>query len=301
MVGSMSTTAWLKQLLSKLDEPLFTLGDHPITALKIIIFVLTLVGAAILGRVVRKAIRRYFARKADVSEGAVYALERIAQLVVMAMGVLLGLENIGIDLTALTALGALLSVGIGFGLQGVAQNWVSGLTLLVERPVQRGDFVIVGDTVGVVDAITMRATRIMTRDAVAIIVPNSEFVTGKVINMTQPDRLYRLRIPVGVAYGSDTAKVKACLLSVAEDNDDVRDDPAPHVFFVDFGNSSLDFELAVWIDQPHDEPNIASELRFAIDAAFREAGVEIPFPQRDLHIRSGLPKGLTPEDLTKAA
>ena len=178
----------------------------------------------------------------------------------------------------------------------MAQNWVSGLTLLIERPVQRGDFVIVGDTVGVVEAITMRATRIMTRDKVAIIVPNSDFVTGKVVNMTQPDRMYRLRIPVGVAYGSDTAKVKECLLQVASENDDVLEDPAPQVFFVDFGNSSLDFELGVWLNQPAREPDIASALRFRIDAIFRESGVEIPFPQRDLHIRSGLPKELRPDD-----
>ena len=297
MVRSMAETmTWLKQLFQKLDAPLFTLGDHPITTLKIIIFIITLVVAAILGRVVRKAIRRYFGRRGDVSEGAIYALERIAGMLVMAIGVLVGLENVGVDLTALTALGALLSVGIGFGLQGVAQNWVSGLTLLIERPVQRGDFVIVGDTVGVVEAITMRATRIMTRDKVAIIVPNSDFVTGKVVNMTQPDRMYRLRIPVGVAYGSDTAKVKECLLQVASENDDVLEDPAPQVFFVDFGNSSLDFELGVWLNQPAREPDIASALRFRIDAIFRESGVEIPFPQRDLHIRSGLPKELRPDD-----
>lgn len=297
MVRTMSDTmTWLKQLIQKLDAPLFTLGDQPITTLKIIIFIVTLIVAAILGRVVRKAIHRYFGRRGDVSEGAVYALERIAGMLVMAIGVLVGLENIGVNLSALTALGALLSVGIGFGLQGVAQNWVSGLTLLIERPVQRGDFVIVGDTVGVVEAITMRATRIMTRDGVAIIVPNSDFVTGKVVNMTQPDRLYRLRIPVGVAYGSDTTKVKECLLKVAEENEDVREEPRPQVFFVDFGNSSLDFQLAVWLDQPAREPEIASALRFRIDAIFRESGVEIPFPQRDLHIRSGLPEALTPDD-----
>lgn len=282
------TIAWLKTLFEHLKTPLFEVGEAPITPLKIFLFLLTLVVAAFLGRLVRKAIRRYFGGRRGVSEGSVYALGRIAQITVMVAGVLIGLENVGIDLTALTALGALVSVGIGFGLQGVAANWVSGLTLLIERPVQRGDFVVVGDTVGVVEEISMRATRIMTRDSIAIIVPNAELVTGKVVNMTQPDRVYRLRIPVGVAYGSDTAKVRACLLRVAEENEDVREDPGPQVFFVDFGNSSLDFELGVWLDQPHREPDIASALRFAIDMAFREAGVTIPFPQRDLHIKSGL-------------
>ena len=281
-----SVWEWLKGLLDRLDNPLFDLGGTKISTLSLIIFVATLCIAVALGTLTRRAIRRYFAGKTKVDQGAVYAIERIAQIAILVAGVLVGLENIGVDLTALTALGAVLSVGIGFGLQGVVGSWVAGLTILVERTVQRGDFIIVGDTVGIVDEISMRATRVLTRDQVAIIVPNHELVTGTVKNMTQPNRVYRVRIPVGVAYGSDTAEVRRVLLDVAREHAKVLDDPPPHVFFVDFGSSSLDFQLAVWIDHPETEPDTTSELRFAIDRAFREAGIEIPFPQRDLHLRS---------------
>ncbi|MCA9619803.1 MAG: mechanosensitive ion channel [Myxococcales bacterium] len=280
-----NVTAWLKSFGATLDRALFKIGDTTITPLSLLIFLGTLIIAAVVGRLVRQAIGRYFTRRTDVSEGAGYALERIAQLSIVAAGVLVGLENVGIDLSALTALGAVLGVGIGFGLQGVAQNWVSGLTLLIERPVQRGDFIELGDTVGVVDEITLRATRVLTRDNVAIIVPNHALVTGTVHNLSQPNRNYRLRIPVGVAYGSNTALVTDTLVAVAKANDEIRHDPAPQVLFVDFGDSALAFELCVWLDDPRNEPRIASDLRFAIDHAFRENEIQIPFPQRDVHLK----------------
>jgi small-conductance mechanosensitive channel len=279
--------SWLDTFLEKLDTELFTVGTTQVTPLSFVIFAITIIVALVIAKVASRGIHRYFAGK-DSGEGIAHALERMVLILSLALGVVVGLENVGIDLTALAAVGAMLSVGIGFGLQGVAQNFVSGVTILIERPVQKGDFVIVGDTVGEVHTIAMRATRIITRDAITIIVPNHELMTSRVINMSRPDSVYRARIGVGVAYGSDTALVKETLLGVARENPDVLEKPEPLVLFRDFGNSSLDFELCVWLESPKKELQIQSEIRFAIDQAFRDNDITIPFPQRDLHIRSGL-------------
>lgn len=177
---------------------------------------------------------------------------------------------------------------IGFGLQNIAQNFASGIILLVERPVQKGDFVDVGDAVGTVEDIAMRATRILTRDGVQIIVPNSELVSGRVVNRSAPTTRSRVRVNLGVAYGSDTERVRDTLLAVAAAEPRVLRDPPPAVFFKDFGDSALVFDLAVWIDTPQLEFVITSDLRFAIDRSFRETGLVIAFPQKDLHLVSGL-------------
>jgi len=280
-----STLQTLGKALPYVDEQLFRIGSTNVTPLSVLIFVLTVLIAVAIGRFARRGIHRYFKDK-EQTEGIAYALERMVQLVAVVLGVLIGLQNIGIDLTALAAIGAMLSVGIGFGLQGLAQNFVSGITLLIERPVQKGDFVIIGDTVGRVDEIAMRSTRVLTRDGVAIIVPNHDLLTTRVVNLSRPDRMYRTRIAVGVAYGSDTREVERALLYVASKHPKIIRTPAPVVFFRDFGESSLDFELAVWINSAELEPQIVSDLRFAIDQSFRKRGIEIPFPQRDLHIKS---------------
>jgi small-conductance mechanosensitive channel len=279
--------AWLNGAGTFLDKELFNLGESRVTPMSLLVFLFTVVVASAIARLLRNAIRRYVAQRQALSEGMGYALGRMAQMVIMAIGVIIGLENLGISLSTLAAVGAVVGVGIGLGLQGIAQNVVSGIAALIDRAVEKGDFVIVGDTVGVVDEISLRGTRIVTRDQVSIIVPNSELITGRVVNLSKPSTVYRVRIPVGVAYGSDTALVKRTLLEVAAKHDKVLEEPASQVFFQDFGSSSLDFELGVWIDDAAGEPGITSDLRFAIDAAFRKEEITIPFPQRDLHLKTG--------------
>jgi potassium efflux system protein len=198
-----------------------------------------------------------------------------------------------VSVSALAGLGAVLAVGIGFGLQNIAQNFVSGLILLLERPVKKGDFVEVGDVRGTVRDIRARATVVTTLDNVDIIVPNGRFITEPVTNETYDDRRVRVRIPVGVAYGTDPQRVRTTLLGVAAGNPAVLAAPEPQVQFTDFGESSLDFVLLVWIPDPRQEQQTASDLRFAIERALGEAGIEIPFPQRDLHLRGGWPAGAT--------
>ena len=165
-------------------------------------------------------------------------------------------------------------------------NFVSGLILLLERPVKRGDFVEVGSSKGTVREIRARATVVTTVDNIDILVPNGQFITEPVINQTFSNRRIRIRVDVGVAYGSDTDLVRRTLERVAGEHPLVLEEPAPKVWFTSFGESSLDFSVLVWIDEPILQPQISSDLRFAVDQAFRAAEIEIPFPQRDLHLRS---------------
>jgi small-conductance mechanosensitive channel len=268
---------------SYLHTELFRLSGAPVTLASILGLLAALLVATVAGRWVRALTGRFLVGRGE--QGTAYAVARIAQYSVVSVVVLFGLDNLGVSLRSLAALGAFFSVGIGFGMQNVVQNFVSGLILLVERPLKHGDVVRTGDTVGVVDEIALRATRILTRDGASIIVPNSELVSGRVVNLSAPTTVYRVRIAVGVAYGSDTTRVKETLFEAARRDRRVLESRPPEVYFRDFADSALAFELCVWIDDPQGEPDVTSDLRFAIDAAFRAAGIEIPCPQREIRLK----------------
>lgn len=204
----------------------------------------------------------------------------------MVFGVLFALNHIGFDMTALTAVGAVLGVGIGFGLQNLANNFISGLVLLFERPIQVGDFVEVSGVLGTVQSVNARSTTVDTQDHIAIIVPNSNFVSQNVTNWSYRDTRTRIHVRVHVALKSDPRKVEATLLEVARAHQAVLSDPEPRVQFLSFGESALQFDLLVWIDEPPQQFFVRSDLNFAISDLFKERGIEIPFPQRDLHVRS---------------
>jgi len=208
---------------------------------------------------------------------------------IIGLGIVMGVQLIGLNLTSLAVVFGLLSVGIGFGLQNITANFISGLIILFERPIQIGDRITVGNVLGDVENINLRATHIRTVDNVTIIVPNSEFISSQVINWSHRDPKIRLHIPVGVAYGSDVPLVIRSLLEVARNHSQVLESPAPKVWFTDFGNSSLNFELLAWIHDPKKRPDVISDLNIKIDEIFRKHEVTIPFPQRDLHIRSSIP------------
>jgi len=277
-------------ILEPLSQPIFHVGGSPVTLMSVVMVVLILLVTFVISGLVRRVSKRAFKRR-GVEEGVVYAVNRLIHYGILALGLFLALDNIGINLTGLAAFGAIIGVGIGFGLQNIAQNFVSGLILLLERPVKRGDFVLVGQDSGIrgtVQDIRARATVVTTLDNVDILVPNSQFINEQVVNQTYGDRRLRGQVRVGVAYGSDTEKVRDILLRIASEHPEVHEDPPPTVRFLDFGDSSLDFVVYFMIGNPRRVVPIESDLRFSIDKAFRGAGVEIPFPQRDLHIRSGL-------------
>jgi len=206
---------------------------------------------------------------------------------IVFFGILVVLQSAGIDLSTLTVLSGTIGLGIGFGLQKIADNFFSGLIILLERPVKVGDRIQVGEINGDVVRIAIRTTTILTNDNINIIIPNSEFVSKQVINWSHNDRNLRVAAPVGVSYDSDPEQVRRVLLGVADNHPDILAEPLPVVLFSGFGDSSLDFELLVWTETRIQTPRfLRSELNFRIFEAFRKNGIEIPFPQTDLHIKS---------------
>jgi small-conductance mechanosensitive channel len=224
-----------------------------------------------------------------LERGARDALVTLFGYVGFVIAVIIGLSLAGVDLVGLTVVSGALALGIGFGMQEIANNFVSGLILLFERPIRAGDFVSVGEVEGFVRSIRIRATEIETLDNQNVLVPNSELISGRVTNWVLRDTFGRLRIEVGVAYGSDVEKVREILETVARAHSEVITDgraPEPRALFMGFGDSSLDFELRVRINRIERRFQVTSDLNFTIDQAFRDAKVTIPFPQRDLHLIS---------------
>lgn len=225
-------------------------------------------------------------RRLPLDAGSRYAISSVSRYAIVVLGAVLMFRIIGIGWTSVQWLVAAISVGLGFGLQEIFANFVSGLILFAERPIRVGDTVTVGDITGTVTRIRIRATTIIDWDRKELVVPNREFVTGQLVNWTLSDAVLRVVIRVGIAYGSDTRLATRLLLKVAEDNPNVLADPAPNVIFWAFGESSLDYELRVFVQTIQQFRIIPHELNLAIDDAFREANIEIAFPQRDLHVRS---------------
>jgi len=220
-----------------------------------------------------------------------YAIAQIISNIVLVIGVFFVLENTGIHLAALTVFAGAVGVGLGFGLQNIASNFISGLVILTERPITIGDRVEVAGIAGQVEHIRARSTVIRTNDNIMMNVPNTKFIDSPVTNWTYGDRRVRFRISVGVAYGSDVNKVRDVLLAVADENSHTLKEPAPSVFLEKFGDSSIDFKLMVWSSEMSARPSrYRSDLNFAIAEKFREVGIEFPFPQRDVHIRDGVLK-----------
>jgi potassium efflux system protein len=202
------------------------------------------------------------------------------------IGAIVILQVWHIDVSSLTFLASVLGVGVGFGLQNIANNFVSGLVVSLERPIQPGDFVKVDEWMGTVEHIGPRNTEMRTLDNVSILIPNSRFLESEVINWTHRDPVSRLHVPLGVAYGSDIARVRAALLEAAHDHPDVLKDPRPRVEFKGFGESALEFELLVWTGDPRIQQRLISDLNYRVETNLRRYHVQVPFPQRDLHLRS---------------
>jgi len=220
-----------------------------------------------------------------------YAIAQVVSNIVLVVGIVIVLENTGIHLAALAVFAGAVGVGVGFGLQNIASNFISGLVILAERPITIGDRIEVAGIAGQVEHIRARSTVIRTNDNIMMIVPNTKFIDSPVTNWTYGDRRVRFRISVGVAYGSDVNKVRDALLAVAHENPHTLKEPAPGVFLDQFGDSSIDFKLMVWSSEMSARPSrYRSDLNFAIVEKFREAGIEFPFPQRDVHIRDGVIK-----------
>jgi small-conductance mechanosensitive channel len=263
----------------------------PISLLQIFLLVGLLILVFWISSRTKRFLYNRFLVHSGLDRSLQYAISQIAANVVLVVGIFIVLQNTGIHLEALTVFAGAVGVGIGFGLQNITSNFISGLVILAERPITIGDRVEVGGVTGQVLKIRARSTVVVTNDNITTIIPNQKFIDSPVTNWTYGDPKVRFRIPVGVAYGSDVEKVRATLIEAAEEDPHTLEDPAPSVFFVEFGSSSLNFELVAWSNEMSSRPRrYQSDLNFAIDRKFREAGIEIPFPQRDLNIRSGVLK-----------
>ena len=291
-------TEWVELVLGLLTYPLFTVGDASFSASSLLKLVGVLFLILWIGRMVRRVLLKRVFPRLGIDTGLAHALSNITNYVVIFFGLLVALQASGINLGTLTVLFGALGVGIGFGLQTIAANFVSGLVLLIERPIQVGDRVQVGDLHGRVNHINIRATEVLTNDNIAVIVPNSEFVSQRVVNWSVGGDSRRHRIPVGVSYRCDPQLVKKALLEAAAEEATVLREPPPHVRLTGFGDSALDFELVVWTRELlHRRGLFFSNVNYKIHAALKRHGLEIPFPQRDLHLRSSvpLPLGGSPE------
>jgi small-conductance mechanosensitive channel len=282
-------------VLDRLEEimnlSLFNLGDSKLTiglVLTLILsFVILFVGAEWIRKlIVTKILSRY---RLDV--GTRKSIGTMVKYFLILAGIFSILQTNGLDLSAFGILAGAVGVGIGFGLQNITNNFISGLIILFEQPIKEGDRIEVGDVSGDVIKISARSTMIVTNDNISIIVPNSQFIDSQVINWSHNDRNIRFNFPVGVSYKEDPQKIKKILLEVAKNNSGVLNLPEPDVLFDEFGDSSLNFSLRVWTSEYINRPKVLkSQLYYEIFRIFKEEGIEIPFPQRDLHLSSGFEK-----------
>jgi small-conductance mechanosensitive channel len=269
--------------------PLFTINQTPITLSSLVFFVVIMGIFWMVNTILRKFLSNRVLKRFKMPLATQYTLSRIIQYVFLFVGIIIGFQVIGIDLSGLAVIFGFLSVGIGFGLQNLTSNFIAGLMLLFEQHIQVGDRITVGDTEGDVTEINIRSTTIRSLNNVAIVVPNSEFISSTVINWSHGDPKTRLEIEVGVSYNSDLDKVMDSLLEAAKEHTLTLSHPAPKAWLMSFGDSAWNMRLLAWVGDPQGRRQIQSEINCAIVKKFRQNGVEIPFPQRDLHVRSPLP------------
>ncbi|NCF51067.1 mechanosensitive ion channel [Gammaproteobacteria bacterium] len=278
------------------DLTLFSIGETPVTGGDILRILVILAVALLLSRGVQHAIRRVRATESSGTQASLYTVGRLTHYTIIILAVVIALSSVGLDFGNLALVAGALSVGIGFGLQSIVNNFVSGLIILFEHSLRVGDYIEL-DTglTGTVKAINVRSTLINTNDNIDIVVPNSEFVTARLTNWTLGERTLRVRIPFGVAYGSDKELVKKAALEAVTDvpytltNMKGRE---PDVWLVEFGDNSLNFLLLVWVNRQGARRPTRTRAAYlwALEDKLSEYGIEIPFPQRDLHLRSGWPE-----------
>ena len=272
-----------------LEYKIIQIGDYNLILYHILFVIFVIIVTGIILWVTKKIFDRLVLKK-HINVGKKHAIYQIIKYFVWVIAIAIALESIGIKLTLLIAGSAALLVGLGLGLQSVFQDFISGVVILVESTIQVNDVIEVEGFVGRVKEIGLRTSKVVTRDDIVTIIPNSKFTTERVINWSHTKRKTRFHINVGVAYGSDVELVRKVLLECAAEHEEVENTPKPFVRFIDFGNSSLDFELFFWSVNNFYVENIKSDLRFLIDKKFRENKIQIPFPQRDIHIRTDATK-----------
>ncbi|MGD8417363.1 MAG: mechanosensitive ion channel, partial [Pseudomonadales bacterium] len=288
---------WFFGSLGEILTAEISVGEVTLSLGGFVIFAFAVWLAVWTSRVVRTVLKLDVLARMNLPRGVPNTISMTVHYSIILIGLLIGVGSLGINLSNLAFIIGALGVGIGFGLQNVVNNFVSGLILIFEAPIQMGDTVQVGDLMGTVTQIGIRTSRVRTFDGSEVIVPNGDLVSNQVINWTLTDRQRRLELLVGVAYGSDPDRVSAVLRTVLEADEGVLAEPPPQIIFTTFGDSSLNFRILAWIADFDETLTTTHRLNTAINAALAEAGIAIPFPQRDLHLVSVAP-GIRPDPAT---
>ncbi|KAA3649787.1 MAG: mechanosensitive ion channel protein MscS [Bacteroidetes bacterium] len=281
-----ATSIW-DNIRTGLEFKLIDIGGHSISMYNVVVVLCLFIVLKILVKSFEKIVRHKISENSLTDNGKAHAIVQIGKYIIYVIGFVLAIEAFGFNTTTLIISSSALFVGLGFGLQEAFRDLISGIILLFEGDVLIGDVIEMDNgIVGVVKKINLRTSMLRTRDGITMIVPNSQLINDRVINWSNSNKLTRFNVKVGVAYGSDVELVKKLLLESAEELDTVSEQIKPFVRFIDFGESSLDFEIYFWTEEVWRIENSKSELRFSIDRKFRENNISIPFPQRDLHFKS---------------
>ena len=298
LIAFVATTAGtlggMQPLLTGLSGVGLTVGAHRVTLLGVINFVVVAAVLYVLARLANRVLMHMIGRtpRLDISQRAL--AQKVSSILIVVVAGLLGIDLLGIDLTALTVFSGAAGLAIGFGLQTTFGNLIAGLILLMDRSVKPGDVIVVGDTFGQVTKIGVRAVSVVTRDGKEHILPNQKLMTDPVENWSYSSRNVRVHIKVGVGYDSDLAVAQRLMIEAAMAAPRVLKTPKPTVWLTDFGDSSVDHEILCWITDPEAGiGNLRSEVLNRLWSSFKENGIEIPFPQRDIHIRSAPTSGST--------
>lgn len=294
MIGTKELIDWLK---SAWHFELFHLGNSPFTTKTFVLLILSLFLLFYVTAKVRTLLVKRIFPKYNLDIGVSQSIATILRYLLIIVGLVVIFQTTGIDLSAVGLMIGALGVGIGFGLQSITNNFISGLIILIERPIKVGDRIEIDDLAGNIINISARATTIITNDNIAVIVPNSDFINNRVINWSHNNKEVRLKFPVGVSYKEDPEIVRKLLIEVANNNPGVLSSPKPYILFEGFGDSSLNFQVMVWTSEYINRPKVLrSELYYEIFTKFKEHNVEIPFPQRDIHLKSGFNKEISKPD-----
>ncbi len=288
----------LQAVLGLLQRPLFAVGATPVTLMSLALAVGLVMAIWWLASALERLLMRAAQHGAGAQDGdpahlaRLHMISRLARYVVWVLGTIVVLNYVGLDLGSVALVGGAVAFGLGFGLQNVFSNFISGIIILLEGGLRVGDYVDLESGVrGHVREIAMRYTRVTTNDAIDVLVPNSEFINGRVINWTFDASFRRIRVPFGVAYGTPKEKVREAAIAAARQVDGVRDVPGqePTAWLVEFGDNSVNYELVVWAERrlTTSPGSTHARLMWALDDELGARGIEIPFPQRDLHLKGG--------------
>lgn len=265
---------------------LFKIGENPVSLRSLLELIISFMVVLIVSRAFTNFLKERLLVRLGIDEGNREAISVIIRYLIVALGVIIAIQGIGFNLASFAVVAGGLGVGIGFGIQDLTTNFVSGLTLLLDRPVKVGDFVELEGLMGIVKKISIRSTIITTNDDSSVIVPNSNMISNKIVNWSYENPLLCLRLSIEVAENSDPLLVTETLLNIAYAEAGVLSEPNPKVLFVEFGDDCFKFELLVWTDRPTDREVIKSSLNFAIEYHFRQQGIDFPFNDRDLYLRN---------------